>query len=141
MFTPALDSEHLHHLIPQTINHLHRNPAGLRFRERRRLIAAERGPGFDINFWQQCRLESIVGIIGSQEVGVAHEEAFFVGDGRDKRHPPPRSNNLVRRLHGSFQLAMASGNFVPRIENWTLEETIARRDSGGIVHALTSFSG
>ena len=66
------------------IDHLHGNSAGFRFVERPGQVAVQGGPGFLIYFGLQGRLESLVGVVGAQEVGVADEETFFVVVGIDE---------------------------------------------------------
>src|ERR1043166_2196993 len=60
------------------VNHLYRDPAFCRAGERARSVTVERLPGFAINFRLQGRLQGAIGIIRSQEIGVADKEAFLV---------------------------------------------------------------
>jgi hypothetical protein len=70
------DLEHLHHLIPEVVDHLYRNPPGLRLLERPGGVAVERGPGFFVDFGLEGGLQRAVGVVGTEEVGVADEKAF-----------------------------------------------------------------
>src|SRR4051812_6287456 len=85
--SPFLDSqipkkleyfEYLHHFIAKVIDHLYCNSTGLRLFKLARRVAVEGGPGFFVNLGLQRRLQRAVRIVGTEEVGVADEEAFFV---------------------------------------------------------------
>ena len=47
-------------------------------------VAVEGFPGFLVDFGFQGGLEGFVGVVGAEEVGVAHEEAFLVVVGIDE---------------------------------------------------------
>ena len=70
--------EHLHHLIPQMIDHLHRNPPRLGLFESPRHIAVQRLPRLLVDLRLERRLQRLIRIIRSQEIGMPHEEAFLV---------------------------------------------------------------
>lgn len=70
------DPEHLHHLIPQVIDDLHRDSPRLRLLEGARSIAVERGPGFRINLGLQRGLQRTVGVVGTEEVGHGARRSF-----------------------------------------------------------------
>ena len=63
--------KHLHHLIPQVIDDLDGNPAGLRFVERAGGIAVEGRPGVFVNLGFEGGLEGFIGVVGSEKIGVA----------------------------------------------------------------------
>ena len=60
------------------VNHLDSDAACLRLWERPRCIAVQGRPCFCVDFGLERRLQCFVGVIRSQEVGVANEEALFV---------------------------------------------------------------
>src|SRR5690554_4161312 len=66
------------------VNHLNRNSAGLRLAKRSRDITVQSFPCFPIYLGLQSDLQRFVWICGSKEVGMAHEEGFFVVVGVDK---------------------------------------------------------
>jgi len=66
------------------IDHFHRDAPGLGFVERARGVAIERGPGFGVDFGLEAGFERAIGVVGAQEVGVTHEETFFVVVGVNK---------------------------------------------------------
>ena len=74
-----LNAKHLHHLVPQVIDHLYRNPSRLRLGESAGGVAVERGPGFFVDLGFESRLERAVGVVGAEEVGVTDEEAWEIG--------------------------------------------------------------
>ena len=81
---PSPHPKHLHNLIPQVIDYLHRNPARLRAREGSRRGAVQGGPGVLVDFGLEGGLERLVGVAGAEEVGVADEEALLVVVGVDE---------------------------------------------------------
>ena len=80
----SLHPKHLHHLIPQMVNHLHRDPAGLRLVEGPGGVAVQRGPGVFVNLGLERDLERLIGAASAEEVGVADEEALLVVVGVDE---------------------------------------------------------
>ena len=60
------------------IDHLHGDAARGRFGERSRSVAVKGFPSFLINLGLEGGLESLVGVVGTEEVGVADEEALLV---------------------------------------------------------------
>ena len=80
----SLHPKHLHHLIPQVIDDLHRDPPRFRLGERARSIAVEALPGFLVDLGLEGRLQRLVGVVGAEEIGVADEEAFLVVVGVDE---------------------------------------------------------
>jgi len=60
------------------VDDLDGNAARLRLVEGAGGIAVQGGPGVFVDFRTQRGLERLVGVVGSQEVGVAHEEALLV---------------------------------------------------------------
>ena len=60
------------------VDQLHRDPLTFRLVERPRKVAVESSPGAFVDFGLESGLQGLVGIVGSQEVGVTYEEAFFV---------------------------------------------------------------
>ena len=59
----TLHPKHLHHLIPQMIDHLHRNPPIPRLRKRPRNIAMQTLPSLQIDLRLQRGLERALRII------------------------------------------------------------------------------
>ena len=70
-----LQPKHPHRLITVVVDHLHRDPTRLRFREGAAFGAVEAGPGVFVHFGFQCGFELLEGVLAAQEVGVADEEA------------------------------------------------------------------
>ena len=66
------------------VNDFDRDTAGFRFLKGTRGVAVERGPGFFVDFGLEGSLQSAVGIVRAEEVGVADEEALFVVVGIDE---------------------------------------------------------
>jgi hypothetical protein len=66
------------------IDNLHRDPPRLGLIEGPRGIAIERGPNLCIDLSLEARLKRAIGIIRTEEVGVADEKAFFVVVGVDE---------------------------------------------------------
>ena len=60
------------------IDHFNGDSAGLRFWERSRRVAVERGPGFFIDFSFQRRFQRAVRVVRAEEVRVPDKEAFFI---------------------------------------------------------------
>ena len=76
--------EHFHNLVSQVVDHLYRNPTGLRLREGPRSVAMKRFPGFLVDFGFEGGLEGFVGIVGAEEICVPDEKALVVVIGIDK---------------------------------------------------------
>jgi hypothetical protein len=74
----CLYGKHFHHLVPEVIDHLDRDPARLRLLERARRVGVETRPGFLVDLSFQRRLQRLVGVVGAEEIGVANEEALAV---------------------------------------------------------------
>ena len=83
-FQEILNSEHLHDLIAEMVDHLDRDAPGGGFLEGTGGVAVERFPGFFVDLGFEGGLERRVGIVGAQEIGVADEEALFVVVGVDE---------------------------------------------------------
>lgn len=66
------------------VNHLHRDPPGLRLRKRARGIAVEALPRLAVDFILEGRLERLVGVAGAEEVRMTDEEALLVVVGVDE---------------------------------------------------------
>ncbi len=60
------------------IDHLHGDSTGGWFVEGAAGVAVEGLPGVFVDLGFQVRLQRLVGIVGSKEIRVADEEAFFV---------------------------------------------------------------
>src|SRR5262245_15797361 len=67
--------KNFHDLITHVIDHLHGNTALRWLVERTRCIAVQRCPGFEIDLRFQGRFQCIVGIVRTEELGMADEEA------------------------------------------------------------------
>ena len=78
------NTEHLHHLIPKVVDDFYSDPPGLRFVEGAGGVAVEGGPGLVVDLGFEGRFQGAVGIVGTEEVGVADEEALFVVVGVDE---------------------------------------------------------
>ena len=76
--------KNLHHLIPQVIDHLHRNAPRLRLVERARHVAVQRRPGVGVDLGLQRGLQRLVGVVGAEEIGVTDEEGLHVVVGVDE---------------------------------------------------------
>jgi len=66
------------------IDHLDRDTAGFGFLKSARGIAVEGGPGFFVDLGLEGGLQSAVGIVRAEEVGMTDKEAFFVVVGVDE---------------------------------------------------------
>ncbi len=66
------------------IDDLHGNAPCLWFGKWPRYVAVQTLPGFGVNLRFEGGFECLVGIVGPQEVGVAHEETFLVVVGINK---------------------------------------------------------
>jgi len=66
------------------VDDFHGDAAGLRFGERARGVAVQRGPCLFIDLGFQRGLQRAVRIVRAEEVGMADEEAFFVVVGVDE---------------------------------------------------------
>ena len=66
------------------IDHLNGNAAGCRLVEWARRVAVQCRPGFFIDLGLQRGLKRLVGVVGTEEVGMADEEAFLVVVGVDE---------------------------------------------------------
>lgn len=60
------------------IDDLHSDAPGLWLGERTGGVTIQRGPGFFVDLGFEGGLERAVGVVGTEEVGVADEETFFV---------------------------------------------------------------
>lgn len=76
--------EDLHHLIPEVVDDFDGDAAGGWLGEGPGGVAVERFPGFQVDLGFEGGLESFVGVVGTEKVSVAHEEAFLVVVGVDK---------------------------------------------------------
>ena len=79
-----VDPEHLHHLVAQVVDHLHRDAAGLGLVEGAGGVAVQGRPGLVVDLGLERGLERLVGVVGAEEVGVADEEALLVVVGVDE---------------------------------------------------------
>ena len=66
------------------VDHLHRNPPGLRSRERAAFGAVQRRPGILVDLGAQRCLQPLERILAAKEIGVANEEALLVVVGVDE---------------------------------------------------------
>ena len=80
----GLHSKYFHHLIPQVVDHLHGDSPLFWFFERAGGVAVEGFPGFGVDFGFQGGFQGGIRIVGTEEVGVADEKAFFVVVGVDE---------------------------------------------------------
>src|SRR5262249_26238658 len=80
----SADPKDLHHLVAEVIDHLDRNPAGLRDAERSRGIAVKRRPSPLIDLGFKGGLERLVGVASSEKVSLPDKKALFVVVGIDK---------------------------------------------------------
>src|SRR4051812_42910927 len=78
------------------VDDLDSDAAGFRFLERAADRRVERRPGILVDFGLQSRLEALVGVVATEEIGVPDEEAFAVIIGVDE----PGSDIVeARRAH------------------------------------------
>jgi len=66
------------------VDDFHCDPPAFRFVEGAGGVAVEGGPGFGVDFGFEGGFEGGVGVVGSEEVGVADEEGFLVVVGVDE---------------------------------------------------------
>jgi hypothetical protein len=66
------------------IDHLHRDAAARRPRERAGGVGIKRRPRILVDIGLQCGLQALVGIVRAEEIGVADEKAFLVIVGVDE---------------------------------------------------------
>ena len=83
LLTPS-QPEHLHHLVAEMIDHLHRYPATLRFVEGPRGVAAEARPGLLVDLRLEGVFKGTIRVVLTEEVGMADEEALLVVVGIDE---------------------------------------------------------
>src|SRR6266481_4395633 len=72
------------------INYLHGDTPSIRPRKWTRRIGIQRGPGVLIDFGLQCRLERLIGIVGTEEISLSNKEALLIVVGIDE----PACNTL-----------------------------------------------
>src|SRR5579884_4016622 len=70
--------EDLHHFIAEMIDDLHGDAARPRLIERARSVAVQRRPRLFVDFRLEGGLQSFIGIVSAEEVGLAHKEALLV---------------------------------------------------------------
>lgn len=66
--------EHLHHLIAEVVDHLDGYPPGFGFVEGAGDVAVEGCPGLLVDFGLEGGFERLVGVAGTEEVGVADKK-------------------------------------------------------------------
>ncbi|MCX8519722.1 MAG: hypothetical protein ORN21_06280, partial [Methylophilaceae bacterium] len=76
--------KHLHHLIAQVIDNLHRDASAGRRGKGARSIAVEAIPCLKVDVGFERGFKRFVGVVGTQKIGVADEKTFLVIVGVDK---------------------------------------------------------
>jgi hypothetical protein len=95
-----LHPEHLHHLVSQVVDDFYCDPALLRLIEGAGGVAVQRGPGFLVDLGFEGGFQGAVGVVGSEEVGVADEEAFLVVVGVDEPAGDEHVESAIAGLAG-----------------------------------------
>ena len=77
-------SEDFHYFVAEVVDDFDGDAAGGGFFEWARGVAVQRCPGVGVDLGFERGLERLVGIVGAEEVGVAHEKVFLVVVGVDE---------------------------------------------------------